>query len=140
MNADLLAQELERDEALRLKPYRDTVGKLSIGVGRNLTDCGIRRDEAMLMLSNDIAATVADLDQHLPWWRQLDELRQRVLANMCFNLGIQRLMQFFHFLYALQKGDYEVAAKEMLASKWAEEVGERATRLAQAIKSGQVYA
>lgn len=138
MNADLLAQELERDEKLMLKLYKDTVGKWSIGVGRNLSDRGIRLDEAMLMLSNDIASVVADLDLHLPWWRKLDEVRSRVLANMCFNLGIERLLKFFRFLYALQKGDYETAAKEMEASQWDKEVGERATRLAQEMRSGQV--
>lgn len=140
MNVDLLAQELRRDEDLRLKPYKDSVGKWTIGVGRNLTDSGVRLDEAMLMLSNDIAAVVSDLDLHLPWWRRLDELRQRVLANMCFNLGINRLLGFHRMLTALKDGNYADAASEMLASKWKDEVGERATRLAQEMKSGQVYA
>lgn len=138
MNADLLAQELERDEKCVLRLYKDTVGKWSIGVGRNLTDRGIRTDEAMLMLSNDIAAVVADLDQHLPWWSKLDEVRQRVLANMCFNLGIERLLGFRRFLAALKEGNFAEAAKEMEASKWDEEVGERATRLAQEMRDGQV--
>lgn len=86
MNQELLATELERDEALRLKPYRDSVGKLSIGIGRNLDDKGISKDEALMMLQNDIAEHLALLDRHLSWWRNMNDPRQRALANMAFNL------------------------------------------------------
>src|SRR5438105_4864784 len=88
MNLDALRKELIRDEALRLKPYKDTVGKLTIGVGRNLDDKGISEAEAAVLLENDIAEHVALLDAKLSWWRKLDEARQNALANMCFNMGI----------------------------------------------------
>jgi lysozyme len=83
-----LRSDLTRDEALRLKPYRDSVGKLSIGVGRNLDDKGISEAEAEFMLTNDITEHLALLDKYLPWWRTLDEARQLALANLAFNLGV----------------------------------------------------
>jgi lysozyme len=122
--------ELERDEGLRLFPYKDSVGKTTIGIGRNLDDVGISEAEARAMLASDIARVEADLDKALPWWRKLDEDRQRVLANMCFNLGLAKLMTFRNTLGAIFLGDFTDAAASMLASKWAQQVGPRAARLA----------
>jgi lysozyme len=130
MDRDALTADLLRDEGLRLKPYQDTVGKLTIGVGRNLSDVGISRDEALILLSHDIDTVEADLDRVLTWWRAQTEPRQRVLANLCFNLGIGGLMGFHHALAAWQAGDYATAARELLQSQWAVQVGDRATRLA----------
>lgn len=136
MNVDLFAVELERDEDLRLKPYRDQFGNWTIGVGRNLTANGISRQEARYLLRNDMNETMSELDQHLPWWRRLDEVRQRVLANMCFNMGIERLFTFRKMLAALQLGNYDLAADEMADSAWAREVGERAVRLVAMMRTG----
>ena len=138
MNADLLTMELHRDEGLKLKLYKDSKGIWSIGVGRNLEAKGVRFDEAILMLKNDIDDVLTDLDTHLPWWRQLDEVRQRVLANMCFNLGIERLLCFHNMLAALQAGNFDEAANEMVASNWDHEVGDRAVRLVAAMRSGKM--
>lgn len=134
MNLDQLTADLRRDEGERLKPYRDIVGKLTIGVGRNLDDVGISETECLMLLKNDITRVGIELDEHIPWWRQLDDNRQGALANMCFNLGINGLLGFKLFLALLQTHDYPAAALEMLHSKWAEQVGERATRLATVIK------
>ena len=98
MDDVLLTQELLRDEGLRLFPYNDTEGKLTIGVGRNLTDVGISKAEAMSMLLADIRRTQAALDAQLPWWAHLDEVRQRVLVNMAFNMGIRKLLGFKNML------------------------------------------
>ncbi len=68
-NDDVLTARLIRYEGLRLKPYRDTAGHLTIGVGRNLDGAGVDRAEAMLLLKNDIAAARADMDVRWPWWR-----------------------------------------------------------------------
>lgn len=130
MNTEDLKADLIRDEGRKLKPYRDTVGKLTIGVGRNLDDVGINSDEANYLLNNDIARTCAALDAALPWWRNLSDTRQQVIANMAFNMGIATLLQFKNTLAAVQAGRYEDAAEEMLASKWAGQVGGRAKRLA----------
>ena len=132
----LLAEELKRDEGLRLKAYRDSVGKLTIGVGRNLDDKGITEDEALYLLATDIAEVCEDLDRSLSWWRGLSENRQRVIANMCFNMGIDKLMGFKNTLKAIQESRWQDATQGMLDSKWASQVGVRAERLAQMMLNG----
>jgi lysozyme len=136
VNLSLLIDELERDEGLRLKVYVDSVGIPTIGIGRNLRDRGLSREEAYHLLHNDLEEVSAQLDQRLPWWGRLDDVRQRVLANMCFNLGISGLMQFERTLALTMTGKYEEAADEMLRSKWAAQVGERAVRLSQMLRHG----
>ena len=125
-----LKNMLRQHENLRLKPYHDSVGKLTIGVGRNLDDRGITNEEAMFLLETDVTLVLSDLDRVFPWWRTLSDVRQLVLANMCFNLGITRLTLFKKFIAALQAGEYDLAAAEMLNSKWSSDVGIRATTLA----------
>lgn len=129
LDADALINQLIIDEGLRLKPYLDTVGKTTIGIGRDLTDEGITEAEARELCFNDIASHVDDLDRHLSWWRQMSELRQQALANMCFQLGWTRLSAFTGMLGALQSGDYEKAANEALNSHWATQVPVRAARI-----------
>lgn len=136
MDLARLYQELERDEALKLKPYRDSVGKLTIGIGRNLDDVGISEDEARYLLGNDVARACADLDRFLPFWRNLGPVRQRVLANMAFNMGIGRLQTFKFTLLMIEKGEWEKAAEGMRASLWARQVGPRAVRLAEMMRTG----
>lgn len=136
MNSEQLAKELIIDEGVKLKPYRCTAGKLTIGVGRNLDDRGISMSEATQMLTNDIAALTQDLNRALPWWTTLSENRQRVLANMAFNLGISRLLGFKNALTLMKIAKYEDAAKEMLDSNWARQVGPRAIRLAKIMRDG----
>jgi lysozyme len=132
-----LLSELNRDEGRRLKPYLDTVGKTTIGVGRNLTDVGISDVECNLLLENDVMRSIMWLDRHLPWWRSLDAVRQRVIINMAFNMG-RKLLTFANTLAAMQRGDYEAAANGMLASKWATQVGARAYRLATMMRTGAI--
>lgn len=129
--------ELRRDEGVRLKPYRDTVGKLTIGTGRDLDDVGISNEENDFMLQNDIDRACASLDDHLPWWESLDPIRQRVLVNMCFNMGINSLLGFTHTLASIQQGDWQGAHDGMLASHWAQQVGARAGRLATLMLTGE---
>lgn len=136
MNYETMRAELIRDEGVKLKPYRDTVGKLTIGVGRNLDDVGISEAEAANLLDGDIERTARALDKALPWWRNLDDVRQRVVLNMAFNMGINSLRRFKNTLAAIQAGKYEDAATGMLASKWAQQVGQRAQRLASMMRKG----
>ena len=116
------------NEGLRLKPYYDTVGKLTIGVGRNLTDNGITEDEAMYMLENDIKRAVQDLQRIFINFNDYDEHVKAVLIDMMFNLGFNRFMTFKKFIKAIKEGDLETAAKEMIVSKWARQVKSRAER------------
>jgi len=131
-----LQAELTRDEAEKLKPYVDTVGKTSIGIGRNLTDVGISHDEALYLYGNDVNRAEALLDRNLPWWRQLDDVRQRVLVNMAFNLG-GKLLQFKNTMAAVQRHDWQAARDGMLDSLWAKQVGQRAQRLAYMMLNGE---
>ena len=127
--SDLMGQLLE-DEGERLKPYRDTVGKLTIGVGRNLDDMGISHDEALYLLRNDVEKVLGQLAEGLPWWPTLDEARQGVLANMAFQLGYAGLMQFHQTLSFIEEHEYRKAAEAMRGSKWYLQVPKRAERLA----------
>ena len=137
MNAQRLAADLTIDEGRRPRIYVDTVGKVTGGVGRNLTDRPFSEDEMDLMLRNDIKGAEGDLDRRLPWWRQMSDARQNVLANMCFNLGIDRLLGFVNTLTLMKAGRYDAAAAEMLDSKWAKQVGDRAVRLAATMRKGE---
>jgi len=127
---DAIIVGLKRDEGLRLKPYRCSAGKLTIGYGRNLEDVGITEAEAEILLEHDIRRSLADLDRALPWWRGLPAPQQRGLINMRFNLGLTRLLGFKKMLAALQAGNGKLASEEALSSKWADQVGARARRIA----------
>lgn len=136
MNLAQLERELTADEGKRNRPYLCTAGKTTIGVGRNLDDVGLSDEEIAFLLRNDINHVCADLDRELPWWRQMNDARQRVLANMCFNLGIRGLLGFKNTLAAMKEGRYKDAAAGMLVSKWAGQVGARAQRLAKMMEVG----
>lgn len=131
-----LTELLIEHEGLRLKPYRDTVGKLTIGVGRNLDDVGISSAEAMLMLHNDIREAENDCLHAFPWYAELDETRQAVMISLRFNLGLAGLLKFKKFLHAMSLDDYTTAAAELLDSQWATQVGQRADTLATMIRGG----
>lgn len=136
MNLQEMKAQLVRHEGLRLKVYNDSIGIPTIGVGRNLQDVGISENEAMMLLDNDLINVFEDLDRSCPWWRQMSTYRQMALADMAFNMGINRLLGFKKTLAAMQEGRYEDAAVEMLDSKWAKQVGKRAGTLAEMMKEG----
>ena len=139
MDRALLTAELRRDEGVRPLLYDDATGKPivkgcvvvgtpTVGIGRNmlrpLSDAAIE-----FLLIEDLRDTEADLDLRWPWWRDLDGVRQRVMCNMCMNLGVTKFAGFRRFLAAVRAGSYEVAAHEMATSLWHRQVGERAVRL-----------
>ena len=135
---DRIKEQLVRHEGLRLKPYRCTAGKLTIGIGRNLDDSGISQSEAYVMLINDILNCEKQLQARIPdIYNKLDEVRKSVLLNMCFNLGINGLLGFKNTLAFIQAGDWERAANNMLASKWAKQVGRRAIELSELMRKGK---
>lgn len=136
MDRTALMYQLVEHEDLRLKPYRCTSGKLTIGVGRNLDDVGISRREAMFLLEGDIDRVTEDLDERLPWWREMSDTRQLVIADMCFNLGIARLLKFVNTLAAMKRGDYEAAAQGMEDSLWYRQVKGRAVKLVDMMRKG----
>ncbi len=137
MNKAKLAEQLKQHEGLRLKPYTDTVGKLTLGIGRNLEDKGITEQEALFMLNNDVDYFYSQLNKNLTWFKSLDDARQNVLVNMAFNLGIRGLLTFKMTLSLIEYGDYNNAATEMLNSVWAYQVGQRAIELSKQMATGE---
>jgi lysozyme len=128
---DALLADLRRDEGHRDRPYQDSVGVWTVGYGHNLQGGPPLSARAQQqILDDDVAATLAFLDLHLPWWMTLSPIRQRVLANMAFNLGT-RLLGFHGMLTAMRAGDVGAVMHEMLDSEWARQVGARADRLAE---------
>lgn len=136
-----LRAELLRDEGERLIAYRDSVGLWTIGVGHllgpNARMQRITRAESRALLEDDINRAAAVLDGLVEDWDGIDGVRQLALLNMAFNLG-PRLGQFRDFLTAVRARRWDVAAREILDSKWAGQVGDRAKRLAAMIRTGKV--
>ncbi len=123
-------------EGLRLKPYKDTVGKLTIGYGRNLEDNGITKDEALHMLFADIRRVKCEASARLRWFNELDSVRRDVVIDMVFNLGIGKFLKFKKMIKAMSYGDFTTASKEMLDSDWAGQVGTRAKTLSKMMEFG----
>jgi lysozyme len=137
MNRDTLRQSLMKHEGLRLTPYKCTAGKVTIGYGRNLDDVGMTNDEAAAMLESDIDRCIAELDRVKPGWKTHDSARQNVLIEMVFNLGMPRLLGFKNMWAAVDRKDYVEASKQMLDSRWAVQVGQRAKTLAETMRTGK---
>ncbi|CAH9057651.1 hypothetical protein PSECIP111951_01711 [Pseudoalteromonas holothuriae] len=125
-----MKKQLTMHEGKKHTAYTCPGGKLTIGVGRNLEDRGLSDDEIDYLLSNDIKSTYAELSRRFKGFSELDDVRQRVLVDMGFNLGMAGLFKFKRMFAALDIKDYDKAAVEMLDSRWACQVGHRAHRLA----------
>ena len=139
MNENLRAQ-LIRDEGSVPHAYQDSLGYWTIGVGRLIDQRkGGKLSEAEIafLLDNDIARHANELFAAIPWARDLDPVRQGVLINMAFNLGVPGLLKFANTLAAIKARDYDDAAVRMLQSRWADQVGLRAVRLAKQMRTGE---
>ncbi len=134
---ELVRKMLVKHEGLKLKPYRCTTGKLTIGVGRNLQDNGISEEEAYLMLEHDIDSVIKVLKARYDWFEKLNAVRKAVVIDMAFNLGIPRFGAFKKTIALIESEDFDEASKEMLRSKWAVQVGYRAKELSEMMKSGE---
>ncbi len=131
---DLVAQ-LRRDEGVKYKPYLDTKGILTVGVGRNIRDVPFSDDEVNLMLVNDIKIRYKELGE-FDWFNGLDDVRKAAIVNMAF-AGISTLLHFHKMITALANKDWATANSEMMDSMWSHQVGERANRLAKQILTGE---
>lgn len=132
IDRDVLSDHIRRAEAHNgepeLFPYKDSVGLLTIGFGRNLVHNGISPDEAELMFQNDLTATLLDAAS-LSYWDRLNDARRMVVTDMIFNMGLGRFRNFQRLNAALGIEDYNLAAYEMEDSKWFRQVGRRAKKL-----------
>lgn len=138
------------DEGVRLKPYKDTVGKWTIGIGRNIEENPFSTDELLFILSNgfnaeaanicldnDIKKCIFHITSEFPWFERLGDARKAVLINMCFNMGIKKLLAFKKTLKFIEDGLYDYAADGMMDSLWAKQVKGRAVRLSKMMKTGK---
>lgn len=125
--------QIKIDEGFSGKPYLDTVGKTTIGYGRNLDDNPLTEEEAEYLLNNDLKK-VREQAVTLCYFSELSESRKSVIINMIFNLGFTRFKKFKKMHNALANRNYALAAIEMLDSKWSRQVGDRAARLSEQIK------
>lgn len=130
-----IQQELLRDEGLSLTVYTDPLGVPTIGCGRNLRDRGLTHGEAMTLLANDIRATEIGLRVAYPWYLGLSATRRRVLLNVAFNCGLRGFASFRRMHAALAKGDYGLAADELLDSQAARQLPTRYQRLATSLRT-----
>lgn len=148
MNVILARRLLELHEGRRLRPYDDRTGErvdvlpsggqLTIGVGRNLSARGITGPEADLLFHHDLDTHARDLLTAWPWMASLDTVRLLVLVDMAFNLGVVRLKAFAPTIDTIHRGAYATAAQRMVKTKWAHQVGRRAIRLAEMMRSGEL--
>jgi lysozyme len=129
------AELIKHHEGFSHKPYKDTMGKLTIGYGRNLDDKGISREEAGILLNYDLVECATDLRALFENFDELSETRQAVLMDMRYNLGPKGFRSFEKMIAAVRRGDFDRAADEMMDSKWAGQVGRRAWELALMMKN-----
>jgi lysozyme len=136
---EALRAQLIDHEGLKLSVYRDSLGYLTIGVGR-LIDARkggrITRDEAIYLLDNDIAEKIGQLRSALPWFEAQDVIRQRALVDLAFNLGTPGLLKFKNTLAAWKRGDYDGAARGLEKSLWFKQVGRRGPRIVHMVRTG----
>ena len=142
MNISRLKGTLKRHEGRKVRegrhiPYKDSVGKLTTGYGRNISDRGFSEDEVSLMLQNDMQDAIDDA-RKFHWFDALNDVRQEVVVNMVFNLGLSRFRGFRNTISYIEEGRFDQAAREMLDSLWADQVGHRAQELSRMMASGIV--
>lgn len=153
MNKENLQRQLIRHEGLRLTKYLCPAGHWTIGVGRSMEanpiedelgrrvdGSGITESEAMVLLQNDIDRCIDEVGRRVPAYERISEQRQSVLIDMSFNMGTGGLLKFKKMLAALERGDFEKAADEMLDSKWARQVGNRSATLAKMMRENVAFA
>ena len=133
-----LIEQLKRHEGVRTHAYKCSANMVTVGVGRNIDEnggLGLSEDEIEYLLENDVKRCKKELIA-LPWFVEIDSVRQDALVNLCFNLGMTRLLGFENALTAMSVGDYDLAADEFMDSRWAKQVGYRAEEVCTMIRTG----
>ena len=148
---DKLIEQIKRHEGFSEHTYRCPAGKLTIGYGYNLDANplklssveikqaaigGMREHEAERLLKLMVGRCIDQLDIAIPWVVNMGDVRESVLINMAYNMGIVGLMKFTKTLALIKAGDYPKAADEMLRSRWAKQAGHRAVELSEQMRTG----
>ena len=130
----MLKKQLIRDEGDVPYAYQDSLGYLTIGVGFLIDKRkGGRLPDAVrdFWLDYEINKITAELEKRLPFFSSLSQARKDTLINMAFNLGVNGLLNFKKTIELMAGGKHAEASREMLDSRWARQVGQRADRLSQ---------
>ena len=135
---DALRLQLTRHEGRRKRPYKDTVGKITVGVGRNIDDVEFSDDEIDLMLDNDIKRAIGGCVVAFPWFEGMDAIRQRAIIDLVFNMGIAGFQKFTNTIRFLEQCDYDAAADNLMMSRWFGQVGSRGPRIVHMVRLGTV--
>lgn len=130
MNHTRLSKQLLYHEGIRLKPYRCSADKLTIGIGRNIEDVGISEEEAFYLLANDIKKVVEQCQRNFKWFDGLSDLRKEAIVNLVFNMGFSKFLQFKKTIKHIENEEFELAGAELLNSRYAQQVGQRAIDVA----------
>ena len=128
-------KQLENDERYRQFAYKDSVGKLTVGIGRNLKDKGLSYTESLYLFENDIKDAENQLRNRFYWFDSIDIQAQDVMINMAFNMGLGGLLTFTKALEHMKNENYKLAAEDFMSSKWSGQVGDRAVRLTNILKN-----
>jgi lysozyme len=134
-----LTARIKVNEGFRSKPYADTVGKLTIGWGRNLNAEGITVGEALILLGNDISRCDTALLRSQTWYQYLDDVRKSVMIELAFNLGVEGILEFHDLWAALAAHEWKQAHDALLDSKAARELPARYATLANILFTGDLY-
>lgn len=127
---------IKKEEGYRRFPYKCTAGKLTIGIGFNLTDTGLSETESEAILHMRIEDLRRELAKRWPWFEKLNEARQAAMLSMAYQMGVKGLAGFKNTLAYIEAGAWEAAAKNMVASKWYRQTPNRARRTAYMIRYG----
>ena len=132
-----LIEQLKIHEGFRSTVYTCSGGKKTVGYGRNLQDIGISEEEAEMLLKNDIYEATNQLLNAFPFMATFSDVRISAMINFTFNVGIGTVRKFSNTIEYLKNEDWEAAADEMMDSKWAEQVGDRAIQITEQIRTGR---
>tara|TARA_R110002124_G_scaffold65862_6_gene180005 strand:+ start:801 stop:1220 length:420 start_codon:yes stop_codon:yes gene_type:complete len=135
----MIIEMLRLHEGVETHAYKCTANKTTIGVGRNIDPdggIGLTDDEIDYLLLGDVKRVQSELMNIFPWFFDLCEVRKDAMIDICFNMGLPRLLKFEKSLTAMSIGDYDRAADEFLDSRWANQVGARAITITDMIRTG----
>jgi len=127
---------LKKHEDERKYPYVDTVGKITIGIGRNLTDRGLSPEEIRFLFLNDVNGAWQECEAHIPGFADMSSPRKYAFVDIMFNMGWPRFSKFTDTLAATAAKDWDKVADELADSKWDKQVGNRADELQDMIRKG----